>query len=84
MKTCATCRWMVEPGEFAKCEAPKNRVRAASSDPTGFGRDREAEWRWSSCSIQRTGGLLDMILARICGRDGWWWEPRSDQKGAQG
>jgi hypothetical protein len=80
MKTCATCRWMREPGEYAQCYAPQNTISNAAAeqvgfDLVGFGEKAKPKRRWEYCSTQRTGGWFDTWVTNSCGRSGRWWLP---------
>ena len=70
-KLCKDCKWMRDPGEFAKCEAPQNMT---SDIRTGFEAVRR---RWTHCNIHREGSPfpLDMIYG-LCGNSGRWWEAK--------
>jgi hypothetical protein len=74
-KLCKDCKWCVEPGEFAKCDAPQNRYKPL----TGF----KSRRRWDYCGTHRgsggTFGFLDYIFAglgQLCGPQGRWWTPK--------
>ena len=74
MKLCKDCRWVADPGAFAKCKAPQN-VTAASK-LTGF-RD---EPTWIYCTTQRQGGFLMSLMMGSCGKSGRWFAPRDGEK----
>jgi hypothetical protein len=70
MKTCKDCKWIADPGPFAKCNAPQN-MKA----PTGY-----AVRRWDYCEVHREAPAwfpLD-ILYGLCGKRGRWFEPKPD------
>lgn len=80
MKLCKDCKFCVDPGEFARCEAPQNETRSrsvTSSMVTGEAIERRSEgWRWIYCSTQRDGWYLDALVTRACGQRARWWQAR--------
>lgn len=58
-KTCATCKWMIDPGVYAKCAHPEN--VSPVSRLTGF-----TEAKATYCTTMRQSTL--------CGEEGRWWE----------
>ena len=69
MGQCKDCKWMDEPGEFAKCNAPQNIIGTES----GF--DVVAR-RWTHCTTQRSEGWFAAWLTKSCGKAGRWFEPK--------
>ena len=71
-KLCKDCKWVRDPGQFAKCDAPQN---IKNPSKTGF---KENERRWDYCSVHRESPAwfpFD-ILYRLCGTRGRWWEAK--------
>lgn len=63
VKLCSNCKWMTEPGTWAKCVAPQVTV------PTGFDTGRY-------CSIQRGDSFLMAVMMGSCGPRGRWFAPK--------
>jgi hypothetical protein len=72
MKLCKDCRWVKNPGEFARCTRP------SSSDPTGFHDGPQIHY----CEIQRDAGWFTILFigwsfkGNLCGRSGRFWQPK--------
>lgn len=65
-KLCKDCKWMRDPGRFARCEAPQNFTDSA----TGF---ETLVAKYTYCSAQR------MDAFDSCRRSGDWFEPREPE-----
>jgi hypothetical protein len=72
MKNCKDCKWVVNPGEFARCACPRG-----MSNRTGFEKTCDIAY----CSIQRDAGWLWSRVAPNgrCGRAGYWFEQPSGE-----
>lgn len=86
-KTCQTCKWVKNPGEFAECVAPQNmemyvsrfRARQKTLSVVGFGGAEETPNptpRWIYCTTLRSGGWLNALATQACGESGRWWALR--------
>ncbi len=73
MKLCKDCKWMKDPGEFAKCTAPQN-IECAPGTLTGFA--EEPQYKITYCSTQRRLKMFDAWLLKRCGQAGKWFEPK--------
>ena len=71
-RTCATCKWMQEPGPLATCHAPRNQRVPRVELMTGFYDVSAPSWRERRCTIQRGPKLP---FEKLCGYLGRWWEP---------
>lgn len=75
-RLCSTCKWCVNPGEYAECGSPKNVKKPSNVERlTGFREHKGAIYKY--CSTQRFGvGFLDYLFPLgDCGSRGRWWEP---------
>ena len=73
MKLCKDCKWCKDPGRFAKCAHPKNKVDD-SAPYTGFNDDYALKIEY--CSIHRAAGIIHCRVTGLCGKEGRWWEPK--------
>lgn len=74
MKLCKNCKWMREPGKFAKCVAPQNMRRDTQYDAVGFP-DTTMTPKFVYCSTQRGSGWDAWILGVMidsCGNGRWF------------
>lgn len=73
LKLCRDCKFVADPGEFAKCNAPQN---VKSMEPwTGFPDENERR-KWSYCSQHRNKFWLDAVIFGFCGKSGRWWRSK--------
>jgi hypothetical protein len=67
MKTCSTCKWVLEPGMFAKCG--KNKLPVGVINPlTGF-----IPYPKPSHYVEEVRGDPG-----ACGVEGAWWESKNE------
>ena len=71
-KLCRDCKWMVEPGELAKCNAPLNYAPYL----TGF---EKYPRNFTYCSTQRSAGwLYSWLTDSTCGKTGRWFVAKEE------
>lgn len=75
MKLCKDCKWVREPGNYAKCAAPKNIDKRV--ELTGFRDDAEVRWRY--CSTLREFNWIEALFFDGCGKSGKWYEPKESE-----
>lgn len=79
-RLCKDCKFCRDPGEFAECRAPQNRVTercVTQALVTGKSIEKiRHSYRWIYCSTQRDGGLIESWITRSCGSAGRWWAPK--------
>ena len=81
-RLCVDCKWMRDPGEFARCLAPQNtrvEVDPGGMNATGFKDETRTRTyqRFTFCATQRYGWRIEAILFNVCGPQGRWWTPRA-------
>ena len=71
MKLCKDCKWVENPGEYARCTYPS---AGSSGKYTGFPSKPTIDY----CSIQREAGGLWTYMAPDgrCGKIGRWFEAK--------
>jgi hypothetical protein len=69
-KLCKDCKWVKDPGEFAKCTCP-----ALMQNVTGYENTPQIGY----CEIQRDAGWFWSLIAPggRCGKAGHYFEPRA-------
>lgn len=79
-KLCRDCKWMREPGAFAKCTAQLNPANSGDAF-TGFDGPSMDAKRY--CATQRMHDRFDAFLLGRCGKYGRWFEPKEDDNGSK-
>lgn len=74
-KLCKDCKWMRDPGEFARCEAPQNVLKINSVALVGF--EDRLSFRYKFCATHRDSGwIICRLIDKTCGREGRWWKAK--------